>query len=72
MEIYRIAEYKEVRVEWWDSLGSYILLDNTKVIDRNLRPLGKATELGLGIDVFEFDTEEDARDFVIEQGWVIV
>ena len=20
----------------------------------------------------EFDTEEDARDFVIEQGWVIV
>ena len=72
MNWYKKAQIMRVRPEFWKSVGKWVLTDADKPRDRNLRPLGKPLDIGIGQDVFEFETEEDARLFAREREWKIV
>ena len=63
---------KKVRAEYWEAVGNWVLVPADKPRDRNLRPMGKAYERGIGINIFEFSNKEDAENFAVEKGWEVV
>jgi hypothetical protein len=72
MNWYKKAQVEKVRPEFWKSVGSWVLVDSDKPKDRNLRPLGKALEKGMGQTIYEFKTIQEAEIFAKEHGWEVV
>jgi len=72
MNWYKKAQSQKVRAEFWKSVGSWVLVDPDKPRDRNLRPLGKAWEKGMGQDLYEFNTAKEAEKFAKENGWEFI
>ena len=68
---YKKANMK-VCPEYWKSVGNWVLVPSGKPRDRNLRPLGKSWELGMGQDIFEFNNKEEAEKFARENNYELV
>ena len=69
MNWYKKAQEVNVTPEYWQSLGSWVLVPSDQPKDRHLRPMGQSTGIGLNIEIFEFDTKEKAINFAVEKGW---
>jgi hypothetical protein len=62
---------RRVKAEYWKSVGNWVLVPLDKPNDRNLRPLGIPLELGIGQEVLEFNTKEEAEQFAIQNGMIL-